>query len=178
MNEFKLIVEAPALTEAIKALATALGQIGAPVADSKPEKKKSAKTAPVAETVQQEQAPATIPAPVSAPAPAAVPVQAPNPAPAAVPTAVPAPVQPQVNTPVTPASVMPQAATAPAPYAQQPKTYTLEEIGRAGSVLLEQGKMNELQSLLMAFGVQSINQLAPDQLPAFAASLRGIGAAI
>lgn len=186
MNEFKLTIEAPALTDAIKALASAIGQINTAAEPAKPKKERATKTAaapaePTAEAPAQQTpppAPAPAPAPIQqTPAPVQQPVSTPAPvqqAPIAVPTPPPAPVA------LAPAPAPMQQPAAPVqqpPVSQfvQPKTYTAEEIGRAGSLLLEQGKMNDLAQLLAAFGVQSINQLAPEQYPAFAASMRGLG---
>lgn len=115
-------------------------------------------------------APAPTPAPAeSAPAPSPVPA---NPAPA--PTPAPAPVTPP------PAPAAPVAPTAPmVPLAQAP-SFTLEQVGRAGADLITQnpGKMPELMALLSQFGIQTVQQLKPDQLGAFATALRGMGAKI
>lgn len=48
----------------------------------------------------------------------------------------------------------------------------------AGAALLDAGKMNELMSLLNAFGAQAVTQLKEDQLGAFATELRKMGAQI
>lgn len=95
-------------------------------------------------------------APVSpAPAPAAVPVSA---APSPVTTAAPA---------------------APAPVSQAPQI-TLEQIGRAGADLINAnpGALPQLMGLLQKYGVQSAQQLKPDQIGTFATELRGLGARI
>ncbi len=106
---------------------------------------------------------ATAPAPMPI-APAPAPQQAPpiiqmTPTPAAVPTAAPAPV---------PAAV--PVATAPG--------YTLDQLGRAGSALVDAGKRDQLIALLQRRGIQTLSQLDPTQYGAFATELRGLGAQI
>lgn len=109
-------------------------------------------------------APATLVAPTvpTAPvqtAPAAVPV-APT-APAAVPTA----------------PLPPTAPAAPAVPTSAP-TYTQEQISRAGTALIDMGKMNDLMTLLSRYGVAAITQLKPETYGAVAAELRALGAQI
>ncbi len=104
-------------------------------------------------------------APVAAPAPvvpANIPTVAPTPAPA--PTAVPAPV--------------PAAAPAPAAVPTAAPTYTLDALARAGATLAQSGKMQEALALLAKYGVQTVNQLKPEQYGAFATELRALGAQI
>lgn len=107
--------------------------------------------------------------------------------------APPAPVNPTVAPAATSASGTPPAATpAPVPISAPPAapvqtlvvpvapapTYSLEQITAAGSALIDAGKMTELVGLLGTFGVQSVQQLQPDQLGAFATRLREMGAQI
>ncbi len=97
-----------------------------------------------------------------------VPVAAPVPvAPAAVPTAAPVPVVPAPVPAASPAAV-PTAAP----------TYTLDVLARAGATLAQSGKMQEALALLAKYGVQTVNQLKPEQYGAFATELRALGAQI
>lgn len=178
MTEFKITIEAAALTEAINNLATAIGSAG-----------RSAETAPAITSASKKRtkALASAPAPAeSAAAPAPV-----NPAIPAAPTAPAAgtfvPGAPQAN----PAAAVPTNAqpfapcvpgtpgvpTAPAVPAA-PVGYTLSQLSNAGATLVEQGKMNELMALLGRYGVAAITQLAPAQYPAIAAELIAMGATL
>ena len=82
---------------------------------------------------------------------------------------------------LTPAAV-PAAAPAQAPVAAVPVApapqYTVEQIMAAGATLMDAGKANELINLLHSFGVQAVMDLKPDQLGAFATSMRELGAKI
>lgn len=62
--------------------------------------------------------------------------------------------------------------------AQVPQKYSTEQIMQAGAELMDAGKINELTNLLQSFGVQAVMQLQPDQLDAFAAAMRDLGAKI
>lgn len=188
MTEIKIIVEATELTTAINALAAAISGVNpiqGQTAVASTSKRKSSKAAQTAAEPVPEQTVATPPAPEQIPAPAATI----NPAPAAMPTG--APIS-QAQT-----GMMPTAAPAPAAQYQQiptgavptqpqsavpaypgVRTYTTEEIARAGSVLLSQGAQVQLNGLLQQFGVASINQLRPEQLAPFADGLRAMGAPI
>ena len=96
-------------------------------------------------------APVQASAPVTAaPAVTAVPV-------AAVPVAVPA------------------VAAAPAPVPTAQTTYTHEMLSIAAIQLKDQGKLGEVTKLNAAFGVQAITQLAPEQIPQYAAALQALG---
>lgn len=117
---------------------------------------------------------APAPAPVApAPAPAAPAPAAPvNPTPAGAPIARgPVPTAPSP----TAAPTSPTAApTSPAPQ------ITIDQIGKAGADLLNKdpSAMPKLMGLLQKYGVQSAQQLKPDQIGAFATDLRTIGAVI
>lgn len=95
----------------------------------------------------------------SAAAPASSPpVIVPNPAPGPVaPAAAPAA-----------ATVVPTAA----------RTFTLDELGRAGAKLIESGKasLETLQAAVKKFGVQTLNDMPASNYDAFAAELRALGA--
>lgn len=107
-------------------------------------------------------------------------------APAAVPTAPAAPVAPAqiapAGVPVAPTAPAPAAPPAPAPapaaVPTSAPTYTMEQISRAGTVLIDMGKMNELMALLARHGVAAITQLKPESYGAVATELRALGAQI
>ena len=62
---------------------------------------------------------------------------------------------------------------------QQPsKAITLNDLATAGAGIVDQGKMQQVISLLGKYGVQAITQLPPDSFEAFAAELRTLGANI
>lgn len=101
---------------------------------------------------------------------------------------------PQISTPVAPVAAIP-VETAPvatvvpaAPVAQIPDaqsavpttaaTYTLDQLAKAASPLIDAGKLVELQGLLKQFGAPDLTKLAPEQYGAFATALRGLGAKI
>lgn len=121
-------------------------------------------------------APAAVPQIPATPAPAAVnptaaqPPVAASAAAATVPSAVPAP--------VTPTPTAPAPAAAPAAVPTAAPTYTLDALARAGAALAQAGKMNEAMEVLAKYGVQTVNQLKPEQYGAFAAELRALGAQI
>lgn len=111
--------------------------------------------------------PTTVPATPGAPA-----------MPIGVPTAAAAPVQ---NVP----TAVPAVPTAPAPAAPAPAavptsapTFTMEQISRAGTMLIDMGKMNDLMALLTRHGVAAITQLKPESYGAVATELRALGAQI
>lgn len=93
-------------------------------------------------------------------APAAPPVPA-----AAATNAMPAPTFPAAS---SPAPAIPTAAP----------TYTLEALARAGAALAQAGKMDEALALLARYGVQTVNQLKPEQYGSFATELRALGAQV
>ena len=123
--------------------------------------------------------------PVAAPAaaatvPSATPAPA-NPAPAPAPVA-PAPVAAPAPTATAPAAapapVVPAPVAAPAAVPTAAPTYTLDALARAGAALAQAGKMQEALALLAKYGVQTVNQLKPEQYGAFATELRALGAQI
>ena len=119
----------------------------------------SAESTPAASASAPATAQAATPAPVHAPTPILDPIPAPAP--------MPAPAEPAKAEPAAPA----QDKTAA-------KTYTREEIARAGSALVTLGKMQELLALLQRYGVASVAQLSPEQYGAFAADLIALGASL
>ena len=60
--------------------------------------------------------------------------------------------------------------------AQPVKTYTIDDLSRAGAELIDQGKMPQLIDLLKRHGVQAITQLKPEQYGAVATELNALGA--
>lgn len=172
MLEMKITIAAPDLAAAINNLAVALANGNtAPVEKpAKVEKQTEAKDA-----AQQAQAPVN-------------PMQAPGAPLSATPAQTVAPV---ANVPVAPAVVQ-QAAPAVAPVAQAPiaqapvapavptgaPTYTLEMIARAGTALVDAGKMDALCGLLAKYGVEALTALDPAQYGNFANDLRALGAQI
>lgn len=188
MLEIKVTIAIPGLPEAINNLAQAMANAGtgrmenpvaaavaAPEAAVLPETgtglagtESAAEAAPapvqaVAESTPAASASATAqaatPAPVHAPTPILDPIPAPAP--------MPAPAEPVKVEPVAPAQDTVAA-----------KTYTREEIARAGSALVTLGKMQELLALLQRYGVASVAQLSPEQYGAFAADLIALGASL
>lgn len=157
MLEIKVTVEAPALAEAINNLAGAMG---------------SAARIPAAVDAQATQTNVT-------PFPMNPPVQAAQSAPVA-PTPAPAPAQTATSGTTGSAAPLPangQPVPAPTPTpATAAKSYTLDEIGRAGAALVERGKMQQLVALMGRYGVQTIVQLNPAQYNAVAEELKALGA--
>ena len=86
-----------------------------------------------------------------------------------VPMAEPAPT-PVVPTPVVPTPV-PVAESVPT----QTIKYTVQQLAVAAMQLKDQGRIADLQGLLVQFGVVSMVELKDDQLDAFAQALRGLG---
>ena len=82
----------------------------------------------------------------------------------------------QENTTPAPAPTAPATHQTPGvPVAAAP-TYTLEQLAKAGASLVQAGKMEQALALLARYGVQTVNQLKPEQYGAFATELRAIGA--
>ncbi|KAF5039113.1 hypothetical protein DSECCO2_547250 [anaerobic digester metagenome] len=140
--------------------AAMLGQkpaIPAPTAKAPPIQAAAAPTAAMS--------PSILPAPVAiTPIPAVpAPVVQAAPVQAAVPIAAPAPV--------------PMPAPAAVPVAASPG-YTVDQLARAGTALVDAGKRDQLIALLQRRGVQTLSQLDPAQYGAFATELRGLGAQI
>lgn len=178
MLEMKITIAAPDLAAAINNLAVALAN-GNTVPAEKPAKAEKQTEAKVA--AQQAQAPVNpmqAPgAPLSAtPAQPVAPVANVPVAPAVVQQAAPA-VAPVAQAPIAQAPVMPQQPAAPAVPTGAP-TYTLEMIARAGTALVDAGKMDALCGLLAKYGVEALTALDPAQYGNFANDLRALGAQI
>lgn len=190
MIELKLIISGETATEALaelRHLAAALNpsedfaKAPAPVAVVPP----TAEEAPKRTRKKQTQTPATTVPPTSeeeaqTPAPS---VQGGAPVSEVAPAA-PAFMQGAATTP--PAAPVPfptPAAPAPAPAPVTPppqpvKVYTLDDISRAGSALIDQGKMDAIMALMGKYGVEAITQLQEANYPAFVEDLRALGATI
>lgn len=106
---------------------------------------------------------------VSAPQAEAVPELVVTPKKAPTPVAEPVPTVPvaePVPTPVpTPVPVAPT----------QTIKYTVQQLAVAAMQLKDQGRIADLQGLLVQFGVASMVELKDDQLDVFAQALRGLG---
>ena len=99
--------------------------------------------------------------------------------------------QPVQTVPVQPVQTQP-LQTVPVQSVQQPvqthqvqtavpvaeKTYTLEDLQRASSTLVQAGKIQLLQGLLQEFNSLALTTLPVEQYGAFALRLRELGAAI
>ncbi len=75
------------------------------------------------------------------------------------------------ETVATPANTVPTVPTS-APQ------FTLEMLSKAGTALVDEGKMNELMALLAKFGVDALTSLPTEHYGAFATELRNLGGAI
>lgn len=113
----------------------------------------------------------------TAPAPTAPISQPTAAAPVAVSSAAPAPITPPVPA-AAPVSVATAPVAVPTAVPTAAPTYTLDALARAGAALAQSGKMNDALAVLAKYGVQSVNQLKPEQYGAFAAELRALGAQI
>lgn len=89
---------------------------------------------------------------------------------------IPVPVTPvQEPTPVPVAEPVPTVPTTVAPAPTQTIKYTVQQLAVAAMQLKDQGRIADLQGLLVQFGVASMVELKDDQLDAFAQALRGLG---
>lgn len=98
-----------------------------------------------------------------------------------VPTNMNQPVQEIQNVvPITPAQNTAPVQTQPVQTAvpTTAKTYTLEDLQRASGVLVQAGKIQQLQGLLQQFNAVSLAHLAQENFGAFALKLRELGADI
>lgn len=170
MSEVKITIEAPGLVEAINALAAAM----------------AGKTPCTSNIGPGTEAPApAVPQMPTQPVAPAIPPQMPQAPAAPVPTSYPAaaPVAPQMPTqpvPAAPSMTTPAPVSAPASVPSVPSNpaITIEALSNAGAALCEKGMMPQLVGLLQKYGCQAITQLKPEYIPAFAAELRALGAAI
>lgn len=84
------------------------------------------------------------------------------------------PIQQPVQTVQQPVQTQPVQTAVPV----AEKTYTLEDLQRASSTLVQAGKIQLLQGLLQEFNSLALTTLPPEQYGAFALRLRELGAAI
>lgn len=167
MLEIKVTIEAPELTGAINNLAAAMGTAAGAV--QVPYMPVPVPDAESATTTQQVTYSATEPQQTANPS-ATAPVTA---APTSLPATTPSPSEAESATPA-PVKVYALNETGKAAV----RLYTLDEIGRAGAALVDQGKMPQVIALLGKFGVQTIQQLKPDQYSAVAEELKALGASL
>ncbi|MBR0411112.1 MAG: hypothetical protein IJI25_08965 [Eubacterium sp.] len=146
MLEIKVKIEAPDLSQAITQLALAVKGEALLSTDNPAELVIPAETPMAVESAAKVEMPADVPSPAV--------------------SATVEPVQPpMMNAPV------------PAPMPETPQAITLDTISRAGAALVDQGKMDDVLNLLKGkYGIQAVTQLRPDQYPAFAEDLKGLGA--
>lgn len=146
MYEIKVTVEIPGLPEALTALASAL-------CVARPDLFTVGNTGAVAEVPTAAAENPTIPS-----THATV-----NTAPAATTT----PAQSSPAAPATAQTILPTT---------EAKTYSLDDLSRAGATLIDQGKMPQLLELLKRYGVQAVTQLDPGTYPAFVEEMKALGA--
>ena len=70
----------------------------------------------------------------------------------------------------------PSQTDAPSGETADEKSYTLDDLSKAGAALIDQGKMPQLLELLNKYGVQAITQLDASAYPALAEDLKALGA--
>lgn len=184
MLEMKITIAAPDLAAAINNLAVALANGNTVHAEklTKAEKTEAKVAAQLAQApVNPTPAPAAAPTQAPGAPLSATPAQTATPIAPTAPAVAPAPaVTPAANVPVAPvaqAPVMPQQPVAPAVPTGAP-TYTLEMIARAGTALVDAGKMDALCNLLAKYQVEALTALDPAQYGNFANDLRALGAQI
>lgn len=85
---------------------------------------------------------------------------------------------PAAAVPVSSTPTSTPAAPTAAPVATSVPTYTIDAIAKAGTALVDAGKMDALLALLSKYNIQAVTQLDPAQYGAFATELRGLGAQI
>lgn len=91
----------------------------------------------------------------------------------------PNPVQPAAPTVATPVKTTPTTeAPVQAAVPTSSTAYALDDLARAGMMLMDSGRQADLQQLLVQFGVTSLPELPKEQYGAFATALRGLGAQI
>lgn len=159
MAKLEILVTAPELSEAINNLAKAISSgkmIGATVTNT---------TSAGADAIPEVAHPT--PTPVAQPAP--VP-ETPNPT-------TPNSAQPTATGVSTPTNASYHSEAQPTIPTSAPQ-YTLDMIAKAGTALVDAGKMNELMALLAKFGVEVLTSLPTEHYGAFVTELRALGANI
>lgn len=97
----------------------------------------------------------------------------PTPEPVAPAPQAPVPTLPATET-VAPINPVPTPTPVPVAPTQTIK-YTVQQLAVAAMQLKDQGRIADLQGLLVQFGVASMVELKDDQLDSFAQALRGLG---
>lgn len=112
-------------------------------------------------------------APTAITTPVATNPTVPTSAPQTVPTA---PTAPIANNPTPEVPTVPTVPTTAVPTAAP--QYTLEMIAKAGTSLIDAGKLSEVSALLGKYGVDALTSLNPSMYGAVAMDLRAMGAQI
>lgn len=194
MLEIKITVELPGIPDAINHLADALlaskvqavtpspAVVALPVAaetasEAVPEPAPA--PAPEKKTRKRKEAPAPVEKAEDAPPLAEVPQE---PVTQAEPEPAQAPADPEpAKAEAAVSETTPQEA-APDPVITQDipaddgPVYNIDMLSRAGTALLDKGKMGDLLNLLGEFSAASLMDLKPEQYPAFAQKMKAIGA--
>lgn len=193
MLEIKITVELPGIPDAINHLADALlaskvqaitpspAVVALPVAaetasEAVPEPAPA--PAPEKKTRKRKEAPAPVEKAEDAPPLAEVPqepVAQPEPEPAQAP-ADPEPVKAEDQGEATPEAAAPDPVITQDIPADDGPVYNIDMLSRAGTALLDKGKMGDLLNLLGEFSAASLMDLKPEQYPAFAQKMKAIGA--
>ena len=184
MLEIKITVELPGIPEAINHLADAL--LASKVQAITPAPVVSLPVAAEAAPVPVE-VPAPVPVPEKKtrkrkepPAPVAAPVEQAEDAPPLA--EVPAEPEAPAADPQPASEATPQAVADPTPAVTQDipaddaPVYTIDLLSRAGTALLDKGKMGDLLNLLGKYNASSLMDLKPEQYAAFAQEMKAIGA--
>ena len=192
MLEIKITVELPGIPDAINHLADALlaskvqaitpspAVVALPVAaETASEAVPEPAPAPVPEkkTRKRKEAPAPVEKAEDAPPLAEVPqepVAQAEPEPAQAP-ADPEPAKAEAVSEATREAAPDPVITQDIPADDGP-VYNIDMLSRAGTALLDKGKMGDLLNLLGEFSAASLMDLKPEQYPAFAQRMKAIGA--
>ena len=158
MFEIKMTVEIPGLPEALNALAGAIGKQPEFVCHQHGGNNHHIDDAGVVNVDFTAAAPKTAEPPAANPT---TPVQAVS----TTGTAEPTPVRP-----TAPTTAAPTAPAAP------DESYTLEALVKAGTALVDAGKMPQLLALLGKYGVPAVTQVPKEAYSAFGAELKALGA--
>ena len=152
MYEIKVTVDVPGLPEAISALASALSNVlfSTPINSARqmPDKISDA-TNKSEEKAQPKENPTQAQAVLEA-----------------------AQTAPQFTQ--TPPAQLSQTVPTAAP--SEAKSYTVDDLSRAGATLIDQGKMPQLLDLLKKYGVQAVTQLDKSVYPACVEEMKALGA--
>lgn len=188
MLEIKITVELPGIPDAINHLADALlaskvqaitpspAVVALPVA-AETASEAVPEPAPEKKTRKRKEAPAPVEKAEDAPPLAEVPqepVAQAEPEPAQAP-ADPEPAKAEAVSEATQEAAPDPVITQDIPADDGP-VYNIDMLSRAGTALLDKGKMGDLLNLLGEFSAASLMDLKPEQYPAFAQKMKAIGA--